>query len=273
MRSSGSILFFQARAGSPNHARGAGVQGILGTIKTEDQIMREEKYKQDLKNQIEEKRLQNLRDIARRRAEEEQELAKHAKWQEQMDKQQADESSRKHEKEAQDRHQQQQLEDDLERQRQTEMRMRRRSSSFLFRSIVQSIVFLGPGRLDDPNTSKADDQDDDRENTIDDRPPEPPYRTSSPPVPTLSKRGKKQKPNPSRSKRSSIDDTTQPAPSSPPNNATDSFPPTTDGNEDEREPSAHQPPGLTDYLRKLLVAMSRCLGFARGLASSKETAM
>lgn len=96
-------------------------------MKTEEQIIREEKYKQELKNQIEEKRLQNIRDIARRRAEEEQELAKHAKWQEQMEKQQADDASRKHEKDAQERHQQQQLEEDLERQRQTEMKMRRRS--------------------------------------------------------------------------------------------------------------------------------------------------
>lgn len=116
----------QARAGSPNHARGAVSNGIFGTVKTDEQLAREERYKQDLKKQIDEKRQRNAEELARRRAEEERELAKHFEWQQQMEKQMAEEAARKQEKETQERLHQQQLQDDLERQRrQEELAMKR----------------------------------------------------------------------------------------------------------------------------------------------------
>lgn len=102
--------------------------GIFGTVKTEEQMMREERYKQDLKKQIDEKRQRNAEELARRRAEDERELAKHFEWQQQTEKQLADEAARKQEKEAQDRLHHQQMQDELERQRrQEEMAMRRSS--------------------------------------------------------------------------------------------------------------------------------------------------
>ncbi len=129
-------MFFilQARPGSPNHTRGAVSNGIFGTVKTEEQLMREERYKQDLKKQIDEKRQRNAEELARRRAEEERELAKHVEWQQQMDKQMADEAARKQEKEVQERLHQQQLQDELERQRRQEELMAKRSN-------IESILF------------------------------------------------------------------------------------------------------------------------------------
>ncbi|CAF5162359.1 unnamed protein product, partial [Rotaria sp. Silwood1] len=54
------------RPGSPNHARGAVSNGIFGTAKTEAQVLREEKYKQELKKQIEEKRQREADEVAKR---------------------------------------------------------------------------------------------------------------------------------------------------------------------------------------------------------------
>ena len=96
--------------------------------------MREERYKQDLKKQIDEKRLRNAEELARRRAEEERELAKHVEWQQQMEKQMAEEAARKQEKEAQERIHQQQIQDELERQRRQEEITMRRSN-------IRSILF------------------------------------------------------------------------------------------------------------------------------------
>jgi centrosome and spindle pole-associated protein 1 len=93
--------------------------------------MREERYKQDLKKQIDEKRQRNAEDLARRRAEEERELAKHIEWQQQMEKQMADEASRKQEKEVQERQHHQQLQEELERQKKQEEIMNRRSNIFI----------------------------------------------------------------------------------------------------------------------------------------------
>lgn len=104
-------------------------------------MMREEKYKQDLKKQIDEKRQRNADELARRRAEEERELAKHIEWQQQVEKQTAEETARKQEKEAQERVHQQRMQEELERQRkQEEIAMKRSKmisvldSSFLSRN-------------------------------------------------------------------------------------------------------------------------------------------
>jgi hypothetical protein len=85
-----------------------------------------------LKRQIDEKRQKNAEDLARRRAEEERELAKHAEWQQQMDKQTADEVSRKQEKEVQERQFHQQQQDELERQRQQEEMATKRSKKICY---------------------------------------------------------------------------------------------------------------------------------------------
>ena len=101
--------------------------------------MREERYKQDLKRQIDEKRQRNAEELSRRRAEEERELAKHFEWQQQMEKQMADEAARKQDKEAQDRLHQQQMQDELERQRRQEELAMKRSS---IRSIIGFSLYL-----------------------------------------------------------------------------------------------------------------------------------
>ena len=113
-------LFIQDRPGSPNHTRGAVSNGIFGTGKTDAQVVREEKYKQDLKRQIDDKRQREADEVARRRAEEEHELAKHLEWQRQTEKQVAEDASRKQEKEAQERQNHQQLQEENERQRKLE---------------------------------------------------------------------------------------------------------------------------------------------------------
>jgi centrosome and spindle pole-associated protein 1 len=137
------ILFFivKARPGSPNHTRGAVSNGIFGTVKTEEQLMREERYKQDLRKQIDEKRQRNAEELARRRADEERELTKHIEWQQQMEKQMAEEAARKQEKEAQERLHQQQLEEELERQRKQEEITMKRSKN-LSTNFFNHIFFL-----------------------------------------------------------------------------------------------------------------------------------
>ncbi|CAF0772023.1 unnamed protein product [Rotaria sordida] len=175
------------RPGSPNHTRGAVSNGIFGAAKTDAQLLREEKYKQELKRQIEEKRQREADEIAKRRAEEERELAKHLEWQQQMDKQTADDALRKQEKEEQERLHQQQLQEELERQKkQDEIIMKRK-----------------PKRQEKPITPKRDEiHDDDNNNdnihangrnNYNDQQSEPIYRSSSPPIPTLKNKDKKQK--------------------------------------------------------------------------------
>jgi hypothetical protein len=106
--------------------------GIFGTVKTDEQLIREEKYKLDLKQQIDEKRQRKLDELARRRAEEEHEIAKHAEWQQRIEKQQIDEAARKQEQEEQERQQQQQLAMELERQREEEERLAKQRKLFAF---------------------------------------------------------------------------------------------------------------------------------------------
>ena len=103
--------------------------GIFGTIKTEEQLLREEKYKQDLKRQIDEKRQREIEEVVRRRAEDDREIAKHSEWQRQMEKQAVDDAARKQEKEAQERLYQQQQEEERERQRQLDEAKRSESNS------------------------------------------------------------------------------------------------------------------------------------------------
>ncbi|CAF2586600.1 unnamed protein product [Rotaria sp. Silwood2] len=203
------------RSGSPNHARGAVSNGIFGTIKTEEQIMREEKYKQDLKKQIDEKRQRNAEELARRRAEEERELAKHAEWQQQMDKQMADEAARKQEKEVQERQHQQRLQEELERQKKQEEIMIKRK----------------PKRQEKPMSPNNDENDADRQNSYDEQQEEPVYRSSSPPVPTLKNKDKKRKSNNNTVRHQSFDDTNQQQ--LPPINDNDEFtqPPIDDNDE------------------------------------------
>ncbi|CAF0939122.1 unnamed protein product [Adineta ricciae] len=193
------------RPGSPNHARGAVSNGIFGTAKTEAQIVREEKYKQDLKKQMEERRQREAEEAAKRRAEEERELAKHLEWQQQMEKQTTEEALRKQEKEDQERLHQQQLQEELEQRRKQEELLGKRKSK----------------RPEKPATPRSDD--DVRQNTYDEPPPPPPqprteaaYRSSSPPVPTLKNKDKKQKSTVNNTRRPSYEDANHqlPAPSS-----------------------------------------------------------
>ena len=118
--SSHSVARSQDRPGSPNHTRGAVSNGIFGASKTEAQVMREEKYKQELKQQIEERRQREIEETARRRADEERELAKHIEWQQQAEKQSADDAQRKQERDAHDREHQQHLQEELEQQKKQE---------------------------------------------------------------------------------------------------------------------------------------------------------
>ncbi|CAF3846341.1 unnamed protein product [Rotaria magnacalcarata] len=179
------------RSGSPNHARGAVSNGIFGTIKTDEQLVREERYKQDLKRQIDEKRQRNAEELARRRADEEREIAKHIEWQQQVEKQTAEEASRKQEKEAQDR---QHLQEELERQKQQEeIAMKRK-----------------PKRPEKSRLPNDDNNDADRHNTYDEQQlDEPVYRSSSPPVPTIKNKDKKQKANHNVVRHQSFDDENQ----------------------------------------------------------------
>ncbi|CAF2407712.1 unnamed protein product [Rotaria sp. Silwood2] len=240
------------RPGSPNHARGAVSNGIFGAAKTEAQVLREEKYKQELKQQIDEKRQRELDEIAKRRAEEERELSKHLEWQQQMEKQTAEEALRKQEKEQQERQHQQQLHEELERQKkQEEIVMKRK-----------------PKRQEKPMTPKRDethfdDNNDDtnanRQNSFNNQQPhqqeqsEPVYRSSSPPVPTLNNKGKKQKSTVKNVRRQqSYDEIVQqqsPPPPLPPLNNNDEFiqsPPIDDTDEQSRQtyrkpPTPRQP--------------------------------
>ncbi|CAF3602863.1 unnamed protein product [Rotaria sp. Silwood1] len=213
------------RSGSPNHTRGAVSNGIFGTIKTEEQLMREEKYKQDLKKQIDEKRQRNAEELARRRAEEERELAKHAEWQQQMEKQMADEAARKQEKEAQEHQHQQRLQEELERQRKQEEIMMKRK----------------PKRQDKPMTPNNDENDADRQNSYDEQQHEEPvYRSSSPPVPTLKNKDKKRKPNNNTVRHQAFDDTNQQLP--PINDNDELTQPPIDDNDGQGQQTYRKPP-------------------------------
>ncbi|CAF3312525.1 unnamed protein product [Rotaria socialis] len=182
------------RSGSPNHARGAVSNGIFGTIKTDEQLVREERYKQDLKRQIDEKRQRNAEELTRRRADEEREIAKHIEWQQQVEKQTAEEASRKQEKEAQERQHQQRLQEELGRQKQQEEIAIKRKSKRPEKSKLLS---------DDNNEA-------DRQNTYDEQQSdEPVYRSSSPPVPTIKNKDKKQKSNHNVVRHQSFDDENQ----------------------------------------------------------------
>lgn len=159
--------------------------------------MREERYKNDLKKQIDEKRQRNAEELARRRAEEERELAKHIEWQQQMEKQMADETARKQEKEALDRQNQLQLQEELDRQRRQEELAMRRSK---------------PKRADQ-SMSPNDNDDPEIQNTYDDQQQDSMYRSSSPPVPTIKNKGKKPKANPQRLSQDDTNDQPPPLPS------------------------------------------------------------
>jgi hypothetical protein len=91
-----------------------------------------------LKKQIDDKRQREADEVARRRAEEEHEIAKHMEWQQQMERQLAEDAVKKQEKEAQERQQQQHLQEGLERQKQQDDIVARRSSiSCLLIQVVQ----------------------------------------------------------------------------------------------------------------------------------------
>ena len=116
---------------------------MFGTAKTEEQFAREDKYKQDLKRQIDEKRQLKADEVARRRAEEEKELAKHLEWQQQMDRQAAEDAAKKQTKEVQDRQQHQQMQEDLERQKQQdEIAARRSAMTVCFESSLVNMIFF-----------------------------------------------------------------------------------------------------------------------------------
>ncbi|CAF1071214.1 unnamed protein product [Adineta steineri] len=183
------------RPGSPNHARGAVSNGMFGTAKTEAQFVKEEKYKQDLKQQMEDKRRRDAEETAKRRAEEERELAKHLEWQQQMEKQVAEEAIRKQQKEEEERLHQLQLQEDVEqRKKQDELISKRK-----------------PKRQDKPSSPRIDDDTANRKNTSNEQPlrSEVAYRSASPPVPTLNKKDKKKKPTTNNTRRPSFDDANQ----------------------------------------------------------------
>ena len=125
------------------------VNGIFGAVKTEEQLRREEKYKQDLRNQIDEKQQRAADEAARRRMEEERELAKQLEWQQLMERQKADEASRRHDIDTQEQYDHQRLQDELERQRQHDEMNARQSliplaSSF---SVAYGFLFLSFRKL------------------------------------------------------------------------------------------------------------------------------
>ena len=118
------------------------VNGIFGAVKTEEQLRREEKYKQDLRNQIDEKQQRAAEEAARRRTEEERELAKQLEWQQLMERQKADEASRRHDIDTQEQYDQQRLHDELERQRQHDEMNARQSLILVASSFSVERVFL-----------------------------------------------------------------------------------------------------------------------------------
>ncbi|CAF4421925.1 unnamed protein product [Rotaria magnacalcarata] len=199
------------RSGSPNHARGAVSNGIFGAAKTEAQFVREEKYKLELKQQIEEKRQRGAEELARRRAEEEREIAKHLEWQQQVEKQTADDALRKQEKEQQERQHHQQLQEELERQKKQE----------------ESGTKRKPKRQEKPATPKREDTNHDdnhgnnnRQNSFHEQEQqqqsEAPYRSSSPPIPALKNKDKKQKAATKNAPRQPLLDDDNPPPPPPP---------------------------------------------------------
>jgi hypothetical protein len=83
---------------------------------------------------MDEKRQRDAEETAKRRAEEERELAKHIEWQQQMEKQMTEDALRKQGKEEQERLHQQQLQDEMEqRKKQDEIIAKR--SNILFGNI------------------------------------------------------------------------------------------------------------------------------------------
>ncbi|CAF1386657.1 unnamed protein product [Adineta steineri] len=125
----------QGRPSTPQFARGSLYNHIFGNYKTEEQVMKQERYRQDLLKQIEEKRLRDAEELARRRAAEERERAKQLAYQRELERQAAEEALRKQEREEAERRAQQLLaeeaerkrrEEELERQRKEEEEERRR---------------------------------------------------------------------------------------------------------------------------------------------------
>ncbi|UJR14083.1 hypothetical protein I4U23_001079 [Adineta vaga] len=124
------------RPPSPTYARGSIFNGIYGTFKTEEQVRRQERYRQDLLQQIEEKQL------ARRRAEEERERLKQLQYEQQLARQLAEEALRKQQEEEAERRrlllleeeaERKRREEELERQRQADEAERRRRQDELAR--------------------------------------------------------------------------------------------------------------------------------------------
>ncbi|CAF0921033.1 unnamed protein product [Adineta ricciae] len=114
------------RPQSPNYARGSIFNGIYGTFKTEEQIRKQERYRLDLLQQIEEKRLRDAAEAARRKAEEERERLRQLQYEQQLARQLAEEALRKQQAEEEERRRLLALEEEAERKRREEELERQR---------------------------------------------------------------------------------------------------------------------------------------------------
>jgi len=207
-------------------------------------------------------------------------------WQQQKDRQTAEEASRKQEKEAQDRLQHQQMQEELERQRKQEEPAMKRSEIFIRKeTFLIFIRFISePKRQEKPMTPKRnDDENDENANHRNDydqqQQSEPAYRSSSPPIPALKNKGKKPKSNVNNVRKQSFDNVSQqqsPPPLPPFDNNDDfaQFPPVDDaesqGRQTYRKPPTPRQPGLLCAFNKLYVVAYAC--FCRCIIRAKKTA-
>ncbi|CAF1364114.1 unnamed protein product [Didymodactylos carnosus] len=166
------------RPESPNYARGG--NGIFGNAKTDSQKNQEEKYKQDLKRQIEDKRQRAIDEKNKIRAEEEREIGRLQEQQNRIQEEYEAEMLKKKEKEEQANRAQEQLHEQLERQKQedslikrTDLRKRRDNAP-------------PPSHDNNENNNQSGGGDNQETNFDEDHHQQ---RSSSPPVPALMKQG------------------------------------------------------------------------------------
>ncbi|CAF0876383.1 unnamed protein product, partial [Didymodactylos carnosus] len=171
------------RPESPNYARGG--NGIFGNAKTDAQKVQEEKYKQDLKRQIEDKRQRAIDEKNKVKAEEEKEIGRLQAQQQKIQEEYEAELVKKKDKEAQAARAQEQLHDQLERQKQEDNLMKRRSDLKKRRDNPQS---QDNNENENNEHNGGIDQDhNNQESNFDNNHHQ--QRTSSPPVPALMKQG------------------------------------------------------------------------------------
>jgi hypothetical protein len=138
-----------------------------------------------------------------------------------------------------------------------------------------TIFHLEPKRQEQPMSPRNDDDDADRQNTYDEPPNESAYRSSSPPVPTIKNKDKKQKPNNNHVRRQSFDDTNQHQPL-PFNDNDELTQPPIDDNDGQSRQMHRKPPtprqtGLTNNLKRLSIAISCCFCLYRFTTSTEKS--